>query len=120
MSDQALDFAAAWAEAYSAASPAIKRRLNQAIFKKIYVYDDGTVTSALAEPFGVLLGTEVTEAAKANANGDPDEIDRAWREAQATWAAEDAGEEVIPRLSRGGLNYATLVGPVGLEPTTYE
>jgi uncharacterized membrane protein len=53
--DQALAMAINCHEAYTAAKPAGKRQLNQALFDKLYVTPDGIVAADLAEPFAQLL-----------------------------------------------------------------
>jgi hypothetical protein len=61
---EALAFAADWHAAYLEATPVVRRQLNQAIFKKIYVDDAHHVRSELAEPFETLLSDEITTAAR--------------------------------------------------------
>ena len=38
---------------------------NQAFFKRLYINDDETVTSELAEPFAILLGDQLTTEVEA-------------------------------------------------------
>ena len=54
--DAALDFAANWNKTYRRAGPSVRRRFNQAIFQKLYVDEEGNVTSDLQEPVKLLLG----------------------------------------------------------------
>ena len=65
--NKALALAENWAAAYRDAGPTIRRQMNQAIFKKIYVDDEGGVTSEFSEPFELLLSSEVVEAARDHA-----------------------------------------------------
>jgi hypothetical protein len=62
---------------YLAAKPKVRRRMNQAFFERLYISDDETVTSELAEPFAILLGdhltTEVEAALAAEAKNPPPE-----------------------------------------------
>lgn len=62
---------------YLAASPNVRRRMNQAFYERLYINDDETVTSELAEPFAILLGdqltTEVEAALAAQAKNPPPE-----------------------------------------------
>jgi len=60
----AMALAADWHRAYLAATPPVRRQLNQGIFKKIYIHENGRVSSQLAEPFSTLLAPEVTQAAE--------------------------------------------------------
>jgi site-specific DNA recombinase len=47
---------------YLTAGPRLRRQLNQAIFKALYIGDDhdGTIRGELAEPFALLLGDQLT------------------------------------------------------------
>ena len=95
----AIEFAKHCQQAYLAAEPTVRRLLNQAIFEKLYVYEDREVTSDMSEPFRTLLGEEVR---------------------QAVLGGESAPEMTKPRPNErdGGLRVDYLVGAEGLEPTT--
>jgi hypothetical protein len=59
-----LDFAQRCDRVYAAAPTRLRRQMNQAMFEKFYLDDDGEVTAELAGPFKVLLdprllGTEL-------------------------------------------------------------
>jgi len=45
----------------------VRRQLNQAIFKRIYVDDAQHIRSEFAEPFETLLSEEITTAARERA-----------------------------------------------------
>lgn len=121
---RAIDFAADWNSAYLAAGPTLRRQLNQAIFKKLWIDDTGRVTSEFTEPFETLLGEEVTIPAKLRAaeqaGADDDEIDRLWRQLSDEWTASHAHRQLVHAGARNnetrsgeplrGLKYETLVG----------
>ncbi len=126
--NQALALAENWAAAYRDAGPTIRRQMNQAIFKKIYVDDEGGVTSEFSEPFELLLSSEVIEAARNHAqvlDADPDFIERELEALYEEWSEErelvgaGVGNEQTPTLPRRGLKYDILVGVEGLEPPTF-
>ncbi len=84
--------------AYVAAPPRTRRLINQALFEKFLITDDGEVTGELRAPFDLLL--------------------------QAAVAAETRGDAQTPLPSkpRGplgarGLSKQSLVGEKGLEPS---
>ena len=113
---EALEFAADWHAAYVEAEPRVRRQLNQAIFKKIYVDDSHRIRSELAEPFETLLSREITTAARQRAEA----INQEWQEVAGAWSDEAVGDLVgAGTQSRQGLSFETLVGPAGLEPATY-
>ena len=129
---RAIDFAVDWNGAYLAAGPTLRRQLNQAIFKKLWIDDTHQVTSEFTEPFETLLGEEVTIPAKLRAaeqaGADDDEIDRLWRQLSDEWTASHAHRQLVHAGARNneprsgeplrGLKYETLVGAEGLEPPT--
>ncbi len=85
--------------AYIAAPPRTRRLINQALFEKFLITDDGEVTGELRAPFDLLL--------------------------QAAGATETRGDAQSPLTSkpRGplgarGLSKQSLVGGTGLEPVT--
>jgi site-specific DNA recombinase len=132
--NQAIDFAADWRRAYLTAGTTLRRQLNQAIFKKIWIDDTGNIHSELADPFELLLSDEVAIPAKLHAAGNAgateDEIDALWRALSDKWAAEAAELPVLAAVGAGsdkprhgkpsrGLKFETLVGREGLEPPAF-
>jgi site-specific DNA recombinase len=112
---EALDFAADWHAAYLEAAAIVRRQLNQAIFKKIYVDDAQQVRSELTEPFKTLLSDEITLAAKQRTES----IDQEWREVAEDWSETAEGDPFGAGVqARPGVSFATGVGPAGLEPAT--
>ena len=88
---RALALAENWTAAYRDSGPTIRRQMNQAIFKKIYVDDEGGVTSEFSEPFELLLSSEVIEAARDHAqvlDADPDFIERELEALYEEWSEE--------------------------------
>lgn len=82
--------------AYLSAPGTIRRQLNQALFSKIWVDEDGTVRLGLAAPFNNLLGHR----------GSPDRDDPAGRPAPET--ADSQAPLTGPRFGQG-LNKKTMV-----------
>jgi len=121
---KAMSLASDWHAAYLAAAPAIRRQLNQGIFKKVFLHEDGRISSQLAEPFSTLLSAEVKHIAAVpkelrSAGGPEDWIDCAWRELSAVWAAHGVETTNPPDDDRReGLRVNVLVGAEGLEPPT--
>lgn len=111
---QALESAADWNTAYLEAGPLVRRQLNQAVFKKIYVDDTHHVSSELAEPFQTLLGEEVTTAARARA----ETIDTEWHQVADKWT-DQATEDLVATGAQvpQGLSFDTLVVGRGFEPS---
>lgn len=97
--DVAIAFAKNCQQAYLAASPRVRRQLNQAIFEKLYIHEDREVIGELAEPFRTLLGSELRDIAN---------------------ESEPTAEMTNPRTNEmvGGLRVDYLVGDEGLEPPT--
>jgi site-specific DNA recombinase len=132
--DTALTFASNWHKAYLASTNKERRRLNQAIFQKIFVLDNGHVSDEMAEPFRTLLGREICNAARERlqlTHNESQAIDKAWAELSARWATEaENGREFVcattgPREHKtpdtqgvGGLKQCFVVGVEGLEPPT--
>ena len=96
---RALSFVTNIHAAYLAATPKLRRLINQALFEKFLVSDDGEVTGELGAPFGLLL----------HAAGTSDEIGTTY--VPSTNKPRDSFE------SRG-LSNAQMVGGTGLEPVT--
>src|SRR5262249_43602185 len=60
---RALELAADCEAAYLSAPPHIRKLLNQAFFRRLWIDDDEHIRSELAPPFDVLLSDRVREAA---------------------------------------------------------
>ena len=118
--ERALRVAADWHAAYLGAGPTVRRQLNQAIFKKIYVDDAAHARSELAEPFELLLSDEVTTAARAwDKYQDPTEPPGPQDDGKLLRKTDRQGELATAGASlRPSLSYETLVGAAGLEPAT--
>jgi site-specific DNA recombinase len=96
--DVAIEFAKHCQQAYLAATPRVRRQLNQAIFEKLYVHEYQEITGDLAEPFRTLLGSEARGVASSRGDGE---------------TAKPPTNDVV-----GGLRVDYLVGAEGLEPPT--
>jgi site-specific DNA recombinase len=130
----AMTFASDWHHAYRASSDKERRRLNRAIFQKIFVLDNGEISDEMAEPFRTLLGREVGQAAIDRFHLTRDEseaIDEAWAQLSAKWATEQSDQLLLvgspvegrktqtpDTLGVGGLKACFVVGVEGLEPPT--
>jgi len=68
---KAVDLAGCCQEAYRLASDRVRRQFNQAIFKKLYLCDDGEVRAELAEPFDIILDKQLHQRALKLANQPP-------------------------------------------------
>ena len=106
--------------AYTAAPDSVRRQLNQALFTKIRITNDGEVTSDLAQPFDVLLSPV---ARRLTASPAPREAARGPEPRREGCEIEEEAHDdvglartVRPFQGRGGLNYDTLVDLTGLEP----
>ncbi|MFM7534730.1 MAG: recombinase family protein [Acidimicrobiales bacterium] len=138
--EQAVTLAANWHDAYMRATSTERRLLNQAIFEKLYVDEQGEIVHEYAEPFDLLLSEpmvssviEKLDAAELTAEQSK-AIDQAWAHLSALWAAEDAarvvratawGDQIRDNERTpgnlavvGGSNMTLMVGAAGLEPTT--
>jgi hypothetical protein len=95
--------------------------LNQALFTRIRIEDDGDVEGDLAEPFKTLLSPAVKALVQSEA-GAPTEPDwQAWEVSfnEDTHEENPVGVGETKRPQRGrGLNYELLVGREGFEPST--
>ena len=117
--DTALDFASRWAQAYRASGSAIRRRFNQAIFRKLCVDGDGNVTSELQEPLEMLLNKP--DRKKSEVPSVVDDMDQAWEKmidiAEVQSESNNSGVDTALATKTGeGLKYERLVGERGLEP----
>jgi site-specific DNA recombinase len=130
----AIRLAENWHDAYMKATDIERRMLNQAIFDKLHVTDDG-VTHDFAEPFDLILGETVVRTAIDRIDSSRvtteqgQAIEEAWRTLSSLWAAEfvardaraslnGSGNERTPEVMEtvGGSNADYLVGAEGLEP----
>ena len=97
---------------YGTAGPHLRRQLNQALYRRIHVKQDGDIHADLTEPFDTLLSPTVRDLATKSADAPAaSEVD--WK----TW--ERSFNEKKPGATRApGLTYDNLVGGTGLEPVT--
>jgi site-specific DNA recombinase len=108
--------------AYATASQPVRRQLNQALFSKICIDNDGDVSSNLAEPFNVILSPQVRRLATSSVQESSEAREPDWQVLEASFNKEDAHDLVVSasgstRPARGrGLNYESLVAPGGVEP----
>jgi site-specific DNA recombinase len=91
---------------YLKARPQLRRQINQALFRKIYVDQYGEVRGELAEPFETLLSRPIRHLAAVQSP----QVD--WAKWEASFNEPEAPEEAP------GLNPTNLVGGTGLEPVT--
>ena len=97
----ALKFVGNLHTAYVEANQQIRRQINQAIFARFLISDDGGITGQLRAPFDLLL--------QASGTADQDGLVRLDAEAK-----EKPRGPLRPR----GLSYEQMVGGTGLEPVT--
>jgi hypothetical protein len=69
--DELLDLAQDCHRLYRDAAGPFRRLLNQALFTRIYIDEEGEVRTELAQPFEVLLGDDLTAEAKARGRHAP-------------------------------------------------
>jgi site-specific DNA recombinase len=102
----ALEFGKHCQEAYLSASPIVRRQLNQALFEKLFVFQD-RLEGDLNEPFDVLLGHPAGDDHLTESTAD-------------SIGPESSGTTKDPRRRDdvGGLRVNLLVGAEGLEPPT--
>jgi site-specific DNA recombinase len=93
---------------YQGASDPVRRKLNQVMFEKIFVEEDGELSSVLAEPFDLLLSPEVRRLVASALPA----VARRSRALTAPTTKAPAGW----RAPRVGLNKRALVGAGGFEP----
>ena len=119
---QALDLTANTRAAYVTAPHKVRRQFNQVFFTRLYIEDDNSVRSDLAQPFDILLSDELGSLAK-KLPSDPAPAETDW----SVWEApfnKDAHKGLPPvgvgqarRPQRGrGLTNEVLVAPGGIEP----
>ncbi len=128
---RSFDLAADLQAAYEDAPPRQRRQFNQAIFTRLYIEDDGSVSGELAEPFHTILNTQLQqravrtgahtpEPALASARAAAPEPD--WDAWEATF--NDSQPATLPRQALaaqgppGGLNKQHLVEAAGIEPAS--
>ena len=99
---------------YNTAGPQLRRQLNQALYRRIHVEQDGDIHADLTEPFDTLLGPTVRDLA--SKKPEASEVD--WKTLELSFN-DNAHEEDLAGVSRRpGLNYEIMVGGTGLEPVT--
>jgi site-specific DNA recombinase len=137
--EQAVGLAGNWHDAYIRATDKERRLLNQAIFEKLYVNEDGEILHDYAEPFDLLLSEPILTTVNGRfdatelTNAESEAFDLIWERLSAQWSAEEAGRAVRasawgePADNKrtpdnlavvGGSNMTLLVGAEGLEPPT--
>ncbi len=133
----ALDLAGSCHRAYLAATPRVRRLLNQALYEQFYIDEDG-VRAKMAEPFHTLLGPDVIVGTRADQVGwggtadhrlAGDAVTQAtadgWgvayirhiREQASIWRSRQTKRPPQDHV-REGLKEASLVRPKGFEPLT--
>ena len=98
---------------YEVASDRNRRLLNQALFTKIFVEEDG-VTVQLAQPFAAIVDTEV-DRMLATDQAAP----RGAAERQYIASHLEKRKNQKPAPSVAGLKDTSLVPPAGFEPATH-
>ncbi len=140
--DLAINLAATWHGAYVRATDVERRLLNQAIFEKLFIAEDGSVVHDFADPFDLLLGHTVVRSVVERIDQTeltPEQsqvIDQAWSALSSRWSADEAarrtrdacrgivadvaGKERNPSnlVVVGVSNMDLMVGAEGLEPPT--
>jgi site-specific DNA recombinase len=124
--ERILDIATDLETAYASAAPTVRRQFNQAIFKRLYICEDGEIRSELAQPFDTLLNHALHDratslpakrVAKSKSTEQPD-----WLAWEASFN-EDTHEEGLVGvgttrrpLGRLGLTNESMVEAGGIEP----
>jgi site-specific DNA recombinase len=108
------------AQATYLSSPySVRRQLNQALFTRIRIEDDGDVEGELAEPFRMLLSPAVKALIQSECEAPTEPDWQAWEVSFNEDTHEenpvDVGGTRRPQRGRG-LNYELLVGAGGFEP----
>jgi hypothetical protein len=107
---------------YITAPDSVRRQLNQALFKRMEVDDEGDITAQLAEPFNTLLSPQARRLAAARTRQNTNQASEPYRQ---IWddSLNDEGAQISVsafhshrRSFRGGLNREALVGAGGFEP----
>jgi site-specific DNA recombinase len=119
-------------EAYITAPPQVRRHMNQAVFERFLVGEDGIDEAELSGAFEILLAPDLLtrtssqdvrgSAADAKDDQQGRHRNRDWRDGTPAWLSELlaslAGKTRKPRLAFAGLglNESYLVPPAGFEP----
>ena len=150
--DRCLEFLHDAATRYHTAPATSRRRMNQALFERIVIEEDGTVVGHLTGPYRQLLSPDLVVAATTKLTSkEPDSPaaepaepqlisfdPSAWHHGVPAWLArhrswqQHTKRPLAATAAKGqtqgpnrafscawGLKKNHLVGPVGLEPTTY-
>jgi site-specific DNA recombinase len=96
---------------YLEADTTLRRQINQALFKRIYIERSGNVRADLTEPFSSLLSPTVRDLVATRTQSDHLLDWKAWED-----SFNDNTHERDP--VGVGLSYESLVGGTGLEPVT--
>ena len=123
--DAAIDLLENPGELYLSASDTIRRRLNQALFKRLYVYIDEVTDAELNAPFADLIETDRLYRHHA-AEGDGSNADAAGHEQESRRASPEGGSSSSNETAAALLHIAFddvsssghMVGDEGLEPPT--
>lgn len=116
-------------KAYEEAPNKVRRQLNQVFFKKLLVQDDYGVNGEFAEPFDILLSSELREAAALRAENElRHAVDLVLEQRRGSVDTETTDLALVnassPFLDNAdpcftkGLKYSTLVELEGLKPST--
>jgi len=108
-----LDLATNIQAAYEAASPNVRRQFNQAIFKRLYICDDGDVAGELAEPFHTLLNPQLHHRVLTAPNKPSDSTDTTEEDWQAWESSFNENTHAAQRLVGAGTTRRPL-GRLGL------
>jgi site-specific DNA recombinase len=118
---RALDLASDCQTAYATAPTAVRRLLNQAFFKRLYVDDENHVRSELAAPFDVLLVNVDTTVRPAKTLATSQSW---WQAIAASWNDDTREEPVLtgvgqrPSEKAASLKEQVMVERIGIEPMT--
>ena len=120
-----LDFAQRCDRVYAAAPTQLRRQMNQAMFEKFFIDEDGEVMAELAGPFKVLLDPQLLGTQQATIESDVAKpLSEAryhrsseWKNGLPAWLA-DLDHRRLPRLHLyQGSKESHLAEGVGFEPT---
>jgi hypothetical protein len=119
---EALEMTSKIASGYQCASTKIRRKYNQAMFKKIYVNRDGITGVELCEPFALLLHPGLVGAAHQHENS----VDGRKTPSRSAECFDQLFKDLVnqPEMRTtdpegvSSLSFEHLVGDIGLEPTT--
>ncbi len=114
-----LAFLANCHEAYRDAPQHVRRRLNQAVFERFLVGEDGSTEAELTDLFGALLAPDLVTADESHESVEPcaRHRNRDWLAGIPAWLhAHWNIKEPRPALAGLGLNKRHMVPPAGFEP----